>query len=302
MPRIELSAGTVSYEDTGGDGPVLVFVHGVLMDHTVWRKVVPALRDDYRCVTPTLPLGSHRTPMRPDADLSLRGLALLVGEFLDRLDLREVTLVLNDWGGAQLLLSLGRAERIARLVLASCEAFDNYPPGKPGRSLVRAASVPGGLAFLMQLLRLGPVRRAPGGWGAMSERPVPDAVMDEWFRPARTDRGVRRDLAKYLVSTPPKEQLLAWSEQMRTFDGPVLIAWAAGDRLMPREHGPRLAGLFARSTLAGIEDSRTLIPEDRPDELVRLLREFLGEQGGSPATVRTGKREEGSGYPRNASS
>ena len=44
MPEIELSAGVVEYQDTGGKGPVLVFLHGLLMDGTVWRKVVADLR------------------------------------------------------------------------------------------------------------------------------------------------------------------------------------------------------------------------------------------------------------------
>lgn len=44
MPEIELSAGVVEYQDTGGDGPVLVFLHGLLMDGTVWRKVIADLR------------------------------------------------------------------------------------------------------------------------------------------------------------------------------------------------------------------------------------------------------------------
>src|SRR6266853_754986 len=114
MPEIELSAGVVEYQDTGGHGPVLVFLHGLLMDGTVWRKVVASLRADYRCVLPTLPLGGHRRPMRPDADLSLHGMALLVGEFLEKAGLAEVTLVVNDWGGAQILLAEGRTERIAR--------------------------------------------------------------------------------------------------------------------------------------------------------------------------------------------
>jgi pimeloyl-ACP methyl ester carboxylesterase len=71
--------------------------------------------------------------MRADADLSIRAQARLVAEFLERLDLREATLVGNDWGGAQLLVSEGIDERVGRLVLASCEAFENYPPGVPGR-------------------------------------------------------------------------------------------------------------------------------------------------------------------------
>ncbi|MEV0199588.1 alpha/beta hydrolase [Nonomuraea sp. NPDC050691] len=277
MPEIELSAGVVEYADTGGDLPVIVFLHGLTIDSTVWRKVVPELAGEYRCVLPTLPLGSHRRPMRPGADLSLRGLALLVGEFLERLGLREVTLVLNDWGGAQVLVSEGRAERVGRLVLTACEAFDNYPPGLPGRTIAAAARIPGGLWLTMKALRLRAMRRAPGGWGWMSKRPVPDEVMDGWFRPAATDPAIRRDLAAYIRSTPGKEVLLGWAERMRGFDRPVLVVWAAEDRLMPREHGRRLAGLFPDARLVEIADSYTLIPEDRPEALVKALRDFLSE-------------------------
>ncbi|MFD1933663.1 alpha/beta fold hydrolase [Nonomuraea mangrovi] len=285
MPEIELSAGTIDYEDTGGEGPVLVFLHGVTIDGSVWREVVAGLRDGHRCVCPTLPLGAHRRPMRPDADLSLQGVALLVAEFLERLDLRDVTLVLNDWGGGQLLVPLGRAERVGRLVLTACEAFDNYPPGLPGRLIELAARTPGGLWLTTRMLGLRSFRRAPGGWGWMSKRPVPDEVMDRWFGPVRASRAIRRDLAKYAVSVPPRRVLLDWAEGLRSFKGPVLVAWAVEDRLMPRDHGPRLVALFEDARLVEIEDSYTLIPEDQPGVLARAIEEFVGETatGGSPA-------------------
>src|SRR5919198_43239 len=130
MREIELSAGTIEYEDTGGSGPTVVLLHGLVMNGSVWRHVVEDLRADHRCIVPTLPLGGHRRPMRPDADLSLRGHGRIVGELLERLDLRDVTLVQNDHGAA-LALAGERPERVARLVLSSCEAFDNYPPGLP---------------------------------------------------------------------------------------------------------------------------------------------------------------------------
>jgi len=292
MPEIELSAGVIDYEDTGGEGPVLVFLHGLLMDGTVWRKVVADLRDDYRCVLPTLPLGGHRRPMRPDADLSLRGMALLAGEFLDRLGLERVTLVMNDWGGAQILLSEGRTDRIARVVLTACEAFDNYPPGLAGKVIGAAISVPGGLYTAMQLFRLKAARRAPGGWGWMTKRPVPREVMDAWFRPAQTDAGVRRDLARYAHSVPDRATLLRWAGQMRSFKGPVLVVWATEDKLMPREHGPRLAALFPDARLVEIDDSYTLIPEDQPERLTTAIREFLseGQAQGRAVTDRAGRR------------
>jgi pimeloyl-ACP methyl ester carboxylesterase len=275
MREIELSAGTIEYEDTGGDGPVVVLLHGVAMDGSLWRNVVADLRADHRCVVPTLPLGGHRRPMRPDADLSIGGMVRLVAEFLEKLDLRGVTLVGNDWGGAQLLVSEGLDERLGRLVLASCEAFENYPPGLPGRALAQAAGIPGGLYLAFQSLQLRPLRRLPTTWGWMSKRPVPDDVMDEWVRPLQTQPEIRRDLIKYGLSIPPKKVLLQWSERLRSFDRPALVVWAKEDRVMPPEHGRRLAELFPQGRLVEIPDSYTLIPEDQPRELAGAIREFV---------------------------
>jgi pimeloyl-ACP methyl ester carboxylesterase len=274
MPRIELAAGTIEYQDTGGDGPVLVFLHGLTMDGSLWRKVVPGLVPDYRCVLPTLPLGGHRHPMRSGADLSLRGIALLVGEFIEKADLTDVTLVQNDWGGAQILIAEGDTTRMARLIISSCEAFGNYPP-RPARAMVVAAQIPGGLAAMLRLLRLRAVRRAPGSWGWMSKRPVPDEVMDAWFHPATTSPAIRRDLARYVTSVPSRAVLLEWARRSAAFDRPVLVVWAAEDKLMPRRHGQRLADLFPDARLVEIHDSYTLIPEDQPEQLTRAIRDFV---------------------------
>jgi pimeloyl-ACP methyl ester carboxylesterase len=275
MHEVELSAGTIEYEVTGGGDPVIVLLHGVAMNGSLWRGVVADLRDDHHCVVPTLPLGGHRRPMRLDADLSICGMVRLVAEFMEKLDLRWVTLVGNDWGGAQLLVSEGLDERVGRLVLASCEAFENYPPGIPGRALAQASRVPGGLYLAFQSLQLRPLRRLPITWGWMSKRPVPDEIMNEWFRPLQTQPEIRRDLRKYGRSIPPKKVLLEWAERLRTFDRPALVVWAKEDRVMPPEHGRRLAELFPQGRLVEIPDSYTLIPEDQPRELARAIRSFV---------------------------
>lgn len=285
MPRIELSAGPIDYQDTGGDGPVLVLVHGLPMNHTQWRKVVPLLAG-YRCLLPTLPLGGHRQPMNPDADLSQLGVARLLGEFIERLGLNDVTLVLNDWGGGQFLISDGRAERIGRLVLVACEAFDNFPPGFAARALGKIAGVPGVVWLMFQGLRVPAIRHSRSTYGGMSLHGVPDEVLDGWFNPARLSRAVRRDFAKFATSAPDRRTLLAWSERLREFDRPVLVVWAAQDRLMPAEHGPRLAELYPRGRLVVIEESATLIPEDQPERLAQVLTGFLSDPPG-PATPRT---------------
>ena len=96
------TAAGFMYSDSGGDGPVVVLLHGVLMNGTLWDEVVGGLGDRYRCIVPELPFGAHTTPMPDDADLTLASLATMIAGFLTELDLRHVTLVCNDWGGAQL--------------------------------------------------------------------------------------------------------------------------------------------------------------------------------------------------------
>lgn len=274
MPTVELGAGPIEYEDTGGDGPVVVLTHGLTIDSSTWRHVVPLLAPTHRVVTPTLPLGSHRRPMHPGADLTLPGMVAIVADLLEALDLRAVTLVVNDWGGAALLPALGRGERVAAMALVACEAFDNYPPGT-AKALTPLFRIRGGAWLFLQAMRATPVRRAPGGWGWMSKRPVPGEIADQWFTPARRDPAIRRDLVHYATGTPPRATLRAWYQRLRAFEGPVLVVWAREDRMMPREHGRALAELFPRGELVELDDTYTLVPEDAPGALAEALLTFL---------------------------
>ncbi|MGU3293247.1 alpha/beta fold hydrolase [Williamsia sp. M5A3_1d] len=273
MRRVDLPAGPVDYLDTGGTGPVVVFAHGLLMNESQWRRVIPLL-PDHRCVAPTLPLGGHRHPMHPDADLSQLGVARILADFLDALDLSDVTLVLNDWGGGQFMVSDGRAQRVGRLVLASCEAFDNFPP-KPARPAVALCRVPGGTALFLRLLGTSFVRHDRRAWGGLSKRGIPDDVLDDWFAPATRSAEIRRDLAKFATGTPSRKTLLEWSSRLSGFDRPVLVVWATEDRMMPLEHASRLVDLFGDAHLVEVEDSWTLIPEDQPETFAAAIREFI---------------------------
>jgi pimeloyl-ACP methyl ester carboxylesterase len=276
MAEIELSAGPILYEDTGGEGPVIVLCHGLLMTASLWDAVVEELGPSFRCLRPTLPLGAHRRPMRADADLSLPGQARLLVEFLERLELQEVTLVFNDWCGAQLLVAEGWDGRVGRLVLASCETYDNYPPGLPGRVAALAARLPGGLAAVLKPLRFKALRRLPMTFGLMSKRPIPDELVDQWLEPALTNPAIRRDLRKYAGDTRQgRRELVKANSRLAGFGKPVLVVWAAEDKVMPVTAGRRLAASFPESRFVEIADSRTLIPIDQPRALADAIATFI---------------------------
>ena len=69
--------------------------------------------------------------------------------------------------------------------------------------------------------------------------------------------------------------MLAAAEHLRHFDRPALVIWAPEDRVMPPEHGRRLAKLLPNARLIEIPDSYTLIPEDQPGELANAIRQFI---------------------------
>ncbi len=275
MSQIELSAGNIEYEDTGGDGPTLVLLHGLLMDATLWESVIADLSVDHRCVAPTLPLGAHRRAMHADADLSLRGIARLVVEFLERLDLRGVTVVGNDTGGALVQLLAGDgAARVSRIVLASCDAFDNFPPGLTGKTLVLAGKLPPAMfGLFMQQMRLRPLRRLPIAFGWLTKRG--DAATARWMKPVLQQPEIRRDTVRVLrAAAAEKHLMLDAAACLPTYDRPALVVWASEDRVMPPGHGRRLADLLPQGRLVEIADSYTLIPLDQPARLARIIRDF----------------------------
>ena len=270
--EIDLSAGTLDYLDTGGGGPTLVLLHGLLMDSSLWDGPIADLSTDHRCIAPTLPLGAHRHPV--SGDLSLPAIARLVEEFLDRLDLHDVTLVGNDTGGALVQLVLaGKPERVVRAVLVSCEAFDNVPPGLTGKVLVLSGRLsPRLFGAFMQQLRLRAVRRLPIAFGWLTKRG--DATTARWIRPVLTSQQIRRDTVRMLRAIDGRAVAEA-TAALPSFHRPALVVWAAEDRVMPPEHGRRLAELLPDARLVEVADSYTLVPLDQPASLAGAVRDFV---------------------------
>jgi pimeloyl-ACP methyl ester carboxylesterase len=280
MPTISLPAGQVEYQDVGSGRPV-VLLHGLLVDGSLWRAVVPLLARDHRVLVPELPFGCHRVPLPSDARLAPPDVARLVADLLDALHLDDVTLVGNDTGGAiAQLVAAHHPERIGRLVLTPCDAYENFLPPmfKPLQALARAPLV---FDAAFQGMRLRPLRLSPAAYGWLMRRPDAELV-DRWVRAALASRPARRDATKVLRGIS-KEQTLEAAQRLRSFGRPVLIAWAPEDRFFKLRYAERLAAEIPGARLERIEDSLTFVPVDQPQRTAELIAGFVREPERSAA-------------------
>jgi pimeloyl-ACP methyl ester carboxylesterase len=271
--EIHLQQGAIRYREEGSGEPLL-FVHGVVTNGDLWRKVVPRLSKDFRCIVPDWPFGSHTAPLAPDADLSPPAMAKMIVDFIDALGLETVTLVGNDSGGAlSQIVAADYPDRISRLVLTSCDMYDRFFPPlfKP---LQMAAMLPGSMWLIGQSLRPRFAQRLPIAYGWVAKRHPEKEVIESWLGPGRASAGVRRDLRKFLRGVDSRHTIEA-AEKLKSFDKPILLVWATEDKLFPIDYARRFAADVPDATLVEVDDSYTFLPEDQPEAVVDAIAAFL---------------------------
>jgi pimeloyl-ACP methyl ester carboxylesterase len=278
--RVELGAGPIHYLEAG-EGPPIVFVHGVLANGKLWREAASALAARHRCVVPDWPLGSHAEAMSPDADLTPRGVARLVSEFIAELELEDVTIVGNDSGGAvSQILVTELPERIGRLVLTNCDCFEKFPPGR-FKSMVEAARIPAAYRLLVESMRVRSMRRSPLAYGALTVKEVDDEILRSFTEPSVTDAGVRRDGMRFLAGMDTKDTMAA-AARFPQLEIPVLLAWGVDDPFFTLDDAHRIAELIPDCRLVEIPGAATFTTLDKPAEVAGTIEAFVA---GSRAPV-----------------
>jgi pimeloyl-ACP methyl ester carboxylesterase len=280
---VDLPQGRLAYRAAGpGAGRAVVFVHGLLADGRLWEPVAERLAaEGVRSYAPTLPLGAHQTPMNPGADLSPRGIATLVTDFLTALDLSDVTLVGNDTGGALCQVVLGGdTSRIGAAVLTNCDAFGTFPP-RLLAPLFSALRHPWLVAWMTPALRSERVRHGPLGYGPLTSTPLDGELTRDWVRPLER-KAIRRDLAALARGVHPRV-LLDAASRFGQFTGPVRILWGDADPLFRLALGRQLSEAFPHASLATVPGGRTFLPLEHPDEVVgeilAAVRETVPREG-----------------------
>jgi pimeloyl-ACP methyl ester carboxylesterase len=262
---------------SSGQGPALVFFAGALANGDLWRDVVAALEDRYRCITVDLPLGAHPWPLTAGADRSATSLARLLLDCLELLDVDDATVVANDTAGGLLLLSLAIEHpahaRIARLVLSNCESYDQFPPDalKSAVALCRRLPRVARAAIGLQARLPGARRRLVAG--AAGSGPD-EARTASFFAPARRDRRVAGDLVAALAGFRP-QLLLDAAPAIERYARPVLLVWGDACEFFPPAAARRLESAFPDATLVIVPGAKTWVPIDDPGAMAGAIGAFV---------------------------
>ncbi len=274
--EVSLPHGRLQYFRRGHGRP-LVFAHGWLANANLWRKVVDRLADRFTCIALDLPLGAHRVAMHPDADLSPGGCGDLIASALAALGLLEVTLVGNDSGGAYSQIAVASdPQRVARLVLNSCETpYSEFPPA-PFDGLPAAAKDPNTLGQLLEALRDRAIRATPPAFGLLIKHPLEDIVSDSYALPCISDPAILRDTSKVMSSATSAPVQAAGRRLIGEFKCPVLFAWSPEDQVFAPADARRYCEALSNARMVLIEDAYSFTPEDQPDRLAEEIAKFAG--------------------------
>lgn len=271
----------VAYYEEGSGAPIL-FLHGCPFSSFVWRKVIPLLSGNFRCLAPDLlGLGDTQTP--ENGDWSLRSQEKMILGFLDSLGLGPCHIVGHDHGGALAqLVAAEHPNRVDRLILANAEAYDNWPSSEE-RPFAKLTLVPllGDLALWLWS------RRGCLRWTLARAHAVYDPqvltpeLLDGYIRANLSDRKRRQKLARFITMQfePSNNRVtLDLLPRLRQFNHPTLLIWAQEDPHFGPQWGQRLyQDIPGAKRLELLRDTGHLLMEERPDQLATLVRKFLNE-------------------------
>ncbi|MFE6923319.1 alpha/beta fold hydrolase [Nocardia sp. NPDC057663] len=272
---VDIDGHTVHYVDEGS-GPVLLLLHGNPTWSFLWRDVIRALREDFRCIALDYPGFGLSTP-KPGYRYLPEEHAEVVTGFVDALGLDGVTLVGQDWGG---LIGLAVVQRrpgvFDRLVLANTwawpvngvlhfEAFSRILGGLPGRFLVRRLNL-----LVNAFIPTGHRRRKPTA-----------AEMTHYRRALGTPE--RRQASAVLPNRVRTSRDFFAEVEAGLADIahlPALIVWGDADIAFRPQERLRLEAAFPEHKTVIVEGAGTYVESDAPEEFVAAFRDWAATQRG----------------------
>lgn len=278
---VSIPAGEIEIHEIGTGTP-LVCLHGALVSWQIWEPIArPLAARGYRVIMPSLPLGAHPTAMRPETDLTPPGLAKIIADVIDALELPTVTTLSTDTATAltQLVLTLHPGV-IDRAVMTSGDCFRYFFPPM-FRPLQGLGYVPWMLPRVARGMKNQELRQSPFALGWITKAGVSDEIAAAWGEPIVRDRAVRRDAAKVLRGINTRHTMRA-AKALPNIAVPVMLVWGEIDKAFPIKLARRLSGLIPNCRVETVPDAACFVSLDNPDALVSLVEDFVPANADAP--------------------
>ena len=257
-----------------GDGPAVLFVHGLTGSHRNWAQLVEKLNTDHRVLAPDL--FGHGASEKLMGDYSLGAHAATLRDLLDRLEIDRITLVGHSFGGGiAMQFCYLFPERVEHLVLVASGEL-----GRAVSPLLRATTVPGA-GWILPVIASGWVRgrvetvgRAltSRGWRASSD------TTEIWRGfTSLADADSRR---AFLATTrsvidPGGQTVTAHDHLPMAIEVPTLIVWGTRDRMIPAWHATTAHEVISDSRVVLFEGAGHFPHLDQPERFAQLLSDFI---------------------------
>ena len=268
-----LNGHQFAYLDSG-DGPALLFIHGLTSSQRSWAHLVDALNHDHRVLAPDL--FGHGASAKPMGDYSLGAHAATMRDLLDLLGIKRVTLVGHSFGGGiAMQFCYLFPERVERLVLVASGGL-----GRDVSPLLRAATLPGAqwvLPFIASTWVRRRVEAAGRMLGSTGWRASPE-VTEVWRGfSSLADGDTRR---AFLATTrgvidPGGQTVSAHDYLPMAIEIPTLVVWGTRDRMIPAWHATTAHEAIAGSQVKLFEGAGHFPHLDEPERFAQVLSDFM---------------------------
>lgn len=270
---LDVSGGKLHYLDEGA-GETLLFVHGNPTWSFYWRKLIKPLSARYRCVAPDH-IGCGLSDKPQDWSYRLEDHVANLSKLIESLDLRDVTLVIHDWGGP---IGFGAAlrhpDRIKRIVIFNSGCFEGPIPLEIRMCrwpVVGPVAIRGLNGFVrVGLLRAtGDRRRFKGAVGRGYLAPY-----DSWAHRVANHRFIQ-DIPLE-PHHPTRRYFLSIGEDLRRFaDTPSMIVWGEKDFCFVPEYRAGFLARLPKSEVHVFQDAGHWVVEDAHERILPLMTAFL---------------------------
>ena len=273
---IKLTPGIMHYVDEGEGSETLLFVHGTPSWSFEWRRVISGLSADYRCVAPDL-IGFGMSERPADFAYTPEAHAEVFQEFVQKLDLRDVTLVVHDFGGPIALpVCLEDSARVKRLVIINTWMWSL----KGERDIERAAFIVGNRfgRFLYEWANFSLRLLMPAAYA--DKRKLTKEIHRQYldrFSDRRARGKVLWTLAKSLLGSTAFYESL-WEQREKLKNRPALILWGMKDAAFKPHYLERWKKILPDAKIVELENAGHWAQEEEPEKVIESLRSFMKRQ------------------------